>query len=137
MYAFYLPIFYYAVHFYCIFQTQVCYHMYALQILSSCLNLAFHPSVGSFIVVLGGGTLWHLQMLLQCIQYIILKFTTSTALPHSSFARIQETVRSFGEKNFEFLRSKSSVCSFMSYTFWSILKVPNLILNKKFLLSIF
>jgi hypothetical protein len=26
----------------------------------------------SFIVVLGGGTLWHLQRFLQCIKYVIL-----------------------------------------------------------------
>jgi hypothetical protein len=28
----------------------------------------------SFIVVLGGDTLWHLQRFLQCINYIILEF---------------------------------------------------------------
>jgi hypothetical protein len=33
----------------------------------------------------GWGTLWHFQSLLQCIKYIILEFTPSTALlyPHS------------------------------------------------------
>jgi hypothetical protein len=31
-----------------------------------------------FIVVLGGGTLWHLWRFLQCIKYITLEFTPST-----------------------------------------------------------
>jgi hypothetical protein len=31
-----------------------------------------------FIVVLGGDTLWHLQRFLQCVNYIILEFTSST-----------------------------------------------------------
>jgi hypothetical protein len=33
----------------------------------------------SFIGVLGGGTLWHLQRFLQCIRYIILGFTPSSS----------------------------------------------------------
>jgi hypothetical protein len=33
-----------------------------------------------FIVVLGGGTLWHLQNFLQCIEYIIFEFIPSKAL---------------------------------------------------------
>jgi hypothetical protein len=33
-----------------------------------------------FIVTLGGGTLWPLQKILQCIKYIILEFTPSTSL---------------------------------------------------------
>jgi hypothetical protein len=37
----------------------------------------------SFIVVLGGGTLWHLQRFLQCIKYSILEFTPYTSLLHS------------------------------------------------------
>jgi hypothetical protein len=41
-----------------------------------------------FIVLLGRGTLWHLQKSLQCIRYIILEFFPSTILlfspcPHS------------------------------------------------------
>jgi hypothetical protein len=37
----------------------------------------------SFVLVLGGGTLWHLQMFLQSIKYIILVFTPSTTLLYS------------------------------------------------------
>jgi hypothetical protein len=42
----------------------------------------------SFIVVLGGDTLWHLQRFLHCIKYFILEFICSTttlyhALPDS------------------------------------------------------
>jgi hypothetical protein len=33
-----------------------------------------------FIVVLGGGTLGYLQKFLQCIKYMILKFTPSAAV---------------------------------------------------------
>jgi hypothetical protein len=35
-----------------------------------------------FIVVLGGGTLWHLQKFLQNVDYVIREFTPSTALLH-------------------------------------------------------
>jgi hypothetical protein len=38
----------------------------------------------SFIVVLGGDTLWHLQRFLQCIKCIILEFTPSTTPLHRS-----------------------------------------------------
>jgi hypothetical protein len=35
-----------------------------------------------FIVAVGGGTLYHLWRFLQCVNYIILVFTPSTALLH-------------------------------------------------------
>jgi hypothetical protein len=34
-------------------------------------------------IVLGGGTLWHLQRFIKCIKYILLESTPSTALPYS------------------------------------------------------
>jgi hypothetical protein len=39
----------------------------------------FFKLIFSFIVVVGEGTLWHLQRFLQCIKYITLKIT-----PHHS-----------------------------------------------------
>jgi hypothetical protein len=41
-----------------------------------------------FIAVLGGGTLWHLQKILQYIKYFILEFTLSTILLYSPTAPI-------------------------------------------------
>jgi hypothetical protein len=42
-------------------------------------NLYF-TTLSTFIVVLGGSTLWHLQRFLQCIKYITLEFTPSITL---------------------------------------------------------
>jgi hypothetical protein len=49
----------------------------------------------SFIVVLGGGTLWHLQRLLPCIKYVILEFTPSTSHFYPPF-QVQVQGRGWG-----------------------------------------
>jgi hypothetical protein len=45
---------------------------------------SFKVSCLFLISVLGRGTLWHLQRVLQCIKYIILEFTLSTTLLYPS-----------------------------------------------------
>jgi hypothetical protein len=53
-------------------------------LINVCINHCFLLCISTyfFIVVLGGGTLWHLQKFLQCITYIILEFIPSTAVPY-------------------------------------------------------
>jgi hypothetical protein len=50
----------------------------------------------SFIVVLGGGTLWHLQKFLQSIKYIAIEFTPSTVFHYLSL----HSLNSFGRYHF-------------------------------------
>jgi hypothetical protein len=55
--------------------------------------LLFFP----FIVVLAGGTLWHLQTLLQCINYITFEFTPSTA---TLYPLLPDSWKSFNRYHF-------------------------------------
>jgi hypothetical protein len=48
------------------------------------VSIQMHFLKFSFIVVLGGGTLWHLQKFVQCLKYIILEFTLSSGLLYPS-----------------------------------------------------
>jgi hypothetical protein len=55
-----------------------------------CFTVSFISFIFFFVVVMGGGTLWHLHRFLQCIKYILHKFTSSTILLHLPHPRFLE-----------------------------------------------